>query len=147
MERDTMEQRIREFVEQPVWAVVGYSENRRKYGHLILHDLRSSGYVVFPVNRRGGEMDGMKVYPSVGELPIAPGVVNIVIPPEQTLQVVRECRAAGLLRVWMQPGAESEEAIEYCRENAIQAVYHACAMVEKSLMGRGPRRSGGQIPG
>ena len=34
MERQSKEYLIREFVEQPVWAVVGYSENRRKYGAL-----------------------------------------------------------------------------------------------------------------
>lgn len=129
-----MEELIRQCVQQPIWAIVGYSENRRKFGHLVLHDLKKAGYVVFPVNRRGGEMDGMKVYPSVKELPLAPGVVNIVVPPAQTMMVVRECREAGLERVWMQPGAESEEAIEYCRENGILVVYHACAMIEKQLL-------------
>ncbi len=133
MERQSKEYLIREFVEQPVWAVVGYSENRRKYGHLILHDLKQAGYVVFPVNKRGGQMDGMTVYRSVRDLPQAPGVVDLVVPPAQALDVVRDCHAAELSRVWMQPGAESEEAINYCREHSIKVVYHACAMVEKVL--------------
>ena len=128
-----MEDLIKEFVQQPIWAVVGYSENRRKYGHLILHDLKQAGYVVFPVNKRGGLMDDMTVYRSVRDLPVAPGVVDLVVPPLQTLEVVRDCHAAGLNRVWMQPGAESEEALEFCREHSIKVVYHACAMVEKVL--------------
>ena len=128
-----MEDLIRKCVEQPIWAIVGYSENRRKFGHLIFYDLKEAGYVVFPVNKRGGQMDGMKIYPSVRELPIIPGVVNIVVPPIQTLQVVKDCREAGLPRVWMQPGAESEEAVDYCRQNSIEVVCHACAMVEKVL--------------
>ncbi|HSR67849.1 MAG TPA: CoA-binding protein, partial [Acidobacteriota bacterium] len=60
---------IQEFVDCDVWAVVGYSEDSRKYGHIILNDLRRAGYQVYPVNKKGGEMDGMKVFESVSELP------------------------------------------------------------------------------
>jgi predicted CoA-binding protein len=31
----------------------------------------------------------------------------------------------------MQPGAESQAAIEYCQEHGVQVVYDACAMVHK----------------
>ena len=126
-----MKDLIEEFVQQRVWAVVGYSENRRKYGHLILHDLKQAGYVVLPVNKRGGLMDGMTVYQSVRDLPVVPGVVDVVVPPAQTLEVVRDCHDSKLNRVWMQPGAESKEALEFCRRHSIKVVYHACAMVEK----------------
>ncbi len=129
-----MEQLIRECVEQPVWAVVGYSANRRKYGHLIVHDLKAAGYVVFPVNRKGSSGGGLTVYESVHVLPVKPGVVDIVVPPAETLQVIRDCLEAGIERVWMQPGAESDEAIRLCAESGLKAVYHACAMIEKRLL-------------
>ncbi len=129
-----MEELIVEFVNQPIWAVVGYSENRRKYGHLILHDLKKAGYVVFPVNRKGGESNGLKVYTNVASLPVRPGVVDLVVPPHETVQVVQECLAAGIERIWMQPGAECDEAIQFCQDHGIKVVYHACAMVEKRLV-------------
>ncbi len=129
-----MEELIRECVEQPVWAVVGYSDNRRKYGNLIFHDLQAAGYVVFPVNRRGGRANGFQVYPSVRELPVKPGVVDIVVPPPETLKVIQDCLDIGIERVWMQPGAESDQAIQLCEDRGLKAVYHACAMVEKLLL-------------
>ncbi len=129
-----MEELIRECVNQKIWAVVGYSDNRRKYGNLIFHDLKAAGYVVFPVNRKGGSSNGMKIYPNVSQLPVKPGVVDIVVPPPQTLEVIRECLQSGIERVWMQPGAESDEAIQFCEDNQLKAVYHACAMVEKLLL-------------
>lgn len=129
-----MERLIQECVNQPIWAVVGYSENRRKYGHLVFHDLRAAGYVVLAVNRKGGELGGVKAYSKVSELPLKPGVVDIVVPPPETLKVVAECLEAGIERVWMQPGAESDEAIQFCEDNGLKAVYHACAMVEKRLL-------------
>jgi hypothetical protein len=58
-------------------------------------------------------------------------VIDLVVPPTVTEQVVREAHDIGLSRIWMQPGAESQAAIKYCHENGIQVVYHACAMVHK----------------
>lgn len=129
-----MEDLIEEFIRQPIWAVVGYSENRRKYGHLVFHDLKKAGYVVFPVNRKGGRSNGLKIYTGVRELPVTPGVVNLVVPPPETLKVVRDCFEAGVKRVWMQPGAESEQAVQWCRDHGLKVVFHACAMVEKLLL-------------
>lgn len=53
-------------------------------------------------------------------------VVNIVVPPTMTERIVQECVKLGLSRVWLQPGAESKKAIEFCKENNIKVVYNAC---------------------
>ena len=53
------------------------------------------------------------------------------MPPDQTEQVVRQRKTLGLTRVWMQPGAESAAAIQYCHEHGLQVIYDARAMVEK----------------
>ena len=53
------------------------------------------------------------------------------MPPDQTEQVVRQCKTLGLTRVWMQPGAESAAAILYCHDHGLQVIYDACAMIEK----------------
>ena len=53
----------------------------------------------------------------------------LVVPPEVTERVVTECNAKGITAVWMQPGAESFEAIEYANANNIAVIYDACVMV------------------
>lgn len=126
-----MEETIKECINQRVWAVVGFSGNPHKYGNIIFHDLKRAGYIVYPVNKTGGEIDGEKVYGSVKELPEKPGVIDIVVPPQETERVVEECAEAGIERVWMQPGAESPKAIRFCEEKGLKVVYNACAMVEK----------------
>jgi predicted CoA-binding protein len=55
----------------------------------------------------------------------------MVVPPAITEKVVKEALALGLTRVWMQPGAESAAAIDYCHDNGIEVVHDACAMVWK----------------
>ncbi|MGD9145178.1 MAG: CoA-binding protein [Anaerolineae bacterium] len=125
------QRQIPDFVNRRVWAVVGASEDRRKFGNRIFRDLRDAGYTVYPVNPKGGELEGAKVYPSLAALPQPPEVIDLVVPPAVTEQVVKEAHELGLTRVWMQPGAESEAAIAFCQEQGIQVVHGACAMVWK----------------
>jgi predicted CoA-binding protein len=122
---------ISDFVNRRVWAVVGVSQDPSKFGNRVFRSLRGAGYAVYAVNPKGGQLDGAKVYPTLADLPQKPEVVDLVVPPPVTEQVVREAHALGLSRIWMQPGAESEAAIAYCHEQGIQVVHDACAMVWK----------------
>lgn len=126
-----MEELIQEFINQRVWAVVGASLNPEKYGHKVFRSLRAAGYIVYGVNPGGGEIDGQRLYSSLADLPEKPAVVDIVVPPQVTEEIVRQCAELGLRRVWMQPGSESKEAIRFCRENGIEVVHGACAMIRK----------------
>ena len=125
---------IQDFVSQPRWAVVGFSENPLKYGNIIFLDLQRAGYQVYPVNKRGGIVGGEKVYRSLHDIPDLIDVVDVVVPPHQACQIVLECVEIGIERVWLQPGAESLQAIELCEDNGIQVIHNACAMVEKFLI-------------
>lgn len=122
---------ISDFVNRRIWAVVGASQDQSKFGYRIFRSLRDAGYIVYPVNPRGGTLEGAQVYPSLAKLPEPPEVVDMVVPPAVTEQVVKEAQELGLTRIWMQPGAESEAAIAYCHEHGIEVVHDACAMVWK----------------
>lgn len=126
-----MQALIDDFVNRKVWAVVGASQDRSKFGYRVFDTLRRAGSTVYPVNPRGGELDGATVYASLADLPETPEVVDLVVPPAVTEQVVKEMHGLGLQRVWMQPGSESQAAIRYCQENGMQVVHDACAMVHK----------------
>ena len=122
---------IADFVNRRVWAVVGASQDRAKYGYRVFRSMRQAGYTVYPVNPKGGELDGVTVYPSLADLPQPPEVIDLVVPPEVTEQVVEEAHRLGLKRIWMQPGAESPKAIAYCQAHGIEVVHQACAMVHR----------------
>jgi len=126
-----MESLIQEFVNQRMWAVVGASTDASKNGNRIFRDLRKAGYAVYGVNVRGGEIEGQQLYRSLADLPEQPAVVDIVVPPNVTEQVVQQCAELGITRVWMQPGSESESAIGFCEGHGIQVVYGTCAMIRK----------------
>lgn len=131
MNRMEKERLISDFVNRRVWAVVGASQDPSKFGNRVFRSLRDAGYTVYPVNPRGGELEGEKVYPSLAALPQSPEVIDIVVPPSVTEKVVEQAHELGLTRIWMQPGAESETAIKYCQEHGLEVIYDACAMVHK----------------
>ena len=52
--------------------------------------------------------------------------VIVIVPPAQTEKVVRDAAAAGIKRVWMQQGAQSDAAIRFCQENGIAEIHGEC---------------------
>lgn len=129
---------IQDFLAQPVWAVVGASDNPRKWGNRLFRNLLSKGYAVYPVNVRDQVIDGHRTFPSLAALPRKPDVVDTVVPPDQTDKVVAEALALGISRIWMQPGSESDAAIEAAAAAGATVVHHACAM---ALAMNGPARA------
>ena len=114
-------------------AVVGVSEREEKFGYKIFHDLLLAGYPVEAVNKRGGKILGRKIYASLAELEAVPELVITVVPPKISEQIVEECHSLGIREIWMQPGSESEAAIQTARDYGISVIYNACFMVKSAL--------------
>jgi len=129
-----MENLIEDFLNiNNTFAVVGVSRDPAKYGNKIYAYLKLSGYNVYPINPNIEEIFGDKCYLSLDKLPIKPDVVDIVVPPRITEEIVKQCKILGVTNIWLQPGSESEEAIKFCQENNIKLVFGVCVMAEKNL--------------
>lgn len=79
-------------------AVIGASHDPNKIGYKIVQNIVSNGYGgrVFPVNPKGGEILGLRVYRSVRDIPEAVDVALIVVPAKAVFQTVQECAAHGV---------------------------------------------------
>jgi uncharacterized protein len=124
----TMES-VRGFLAEKKLAVVGVSRNPQKFGSAVFRELSSKEYTVYPVNPNAEKIGEEKCYPSVKELPESVGGVVIVVPPAQTESVLREVAEAGINRVWIQRGAESDGAAAFCHERGIDAVTGQCILM------------------
>ncbi|MCK4912849.1 MAG: CoA-binding protein [Candidatus Omnitrophica bacterium] len=125
-----MENLVKDFLNQESFAVVGSFRNETKYAYRIFKKLKEKGYNVFPVNPRGGTIDENKCYPSIKDIPENIDVANIVTSPAVTINIVKECKQKGIKRVWIQPGAEDKEVIDFCKQNNINLIYSLCVMLE-----------------
>jgi predicted CoA-binding protein len=117
----------------PLIAVVGANDDPRKYGHQIYRNLKNKGYRVVPVNLHRATVDGDTAYPDLASLPEPPDIVNIVVPPHQTLRVLEAAKTLGLTTVWLQPGAESAAVIDYLDEQGFAYLANACIMVRSRV--------------
>ena len=81
--------------------MIGASANPEKIGYRIVENVVRSGYQgdVFPINPRGGEILGLRVYKTLAEVEEAIDVAVIVIPAERVVDVVAECGAKGVVNL------------------------------------------------
>ena len=77
-------------------AVVGATPRMQYGGRFLNAALKAKDRVnVYAVNPRYDEIQGIKSYPSVSDLPEAPDLVGIVVPYDQVLDVLKESHQRG----------------------------------------------------
>lgn len=122
MKQRSVPEIIDDFLSEGPWAVVGASTNREKYGNKVLRAYIQSGRGAWPINPRADEVEGFKCYPDLASLPEVPRGISIITPPKITEEVVAEAGRLGVKFVWMQPGAESDRALQIAREQGVEAI-------------------------
>jgi predicted CoA-binding protein len=120
---------INEFLSSQHLAVVGVSRSGRKFGNAAYRELKAQGYKLTPVHPTADRVEGDPAAHSLAELSEPADGILIVVPPAQTERVVQEAADAGIRRVWMQQGSESEEAIRFCAEHGMSVVARECILM------------------
>jgi uncharacterized protein len=106
------QEKIAKYLAGKRFAVVGASTDREKYGNKVLRVYQQNKLDVVPINPKADQVEGLKAYPDLASVPGAIDGVSIITPPKVTEQVVAEALQRGIKNIWMQPGAESRDAIE-----------------------------------
>jgi len=123
------------FVAEPALAIVGVSRSGKKFGNIALRELRLHGYRVYPVHPLATEIDGVRCFRSLAELPEPVGGVVVSVPPDQAVAAVRSAAAACIRRVWLQQGAGSPYVVTVCHELGIEPVINQCILMFASPRG------------
>lgn len=131
-------------LDEKVWAVVGATDNKDKFGYKIFKFMKDHGFTVYPVNPGVTEVLGQKCYARLQDLPEQPGVVDVVVPPKVGQQVVCDCAELGIKNVWLQPGADSDEVVAAAAQLGLNTVHHACVMTEIREKGENSNVRGGK---
>lgn len=125
-----MDELMDRFLEKKVFAVAGASADREKYGNKTLRAYLQNDMVVYPINPRAEQIEGVKVVADVASLPDGVEALSIVTPPPVTLKVVEAALERGIRWFWMQPGAENDEAISLAEEAGASVIHGGpCVLV------------------
>ena len=123
---------IEEFLSQRVLALAGASRGGRGFGNAVRRVLAAQGRRVLVVHPDAGHIDGVDGAPcwfDLAALPEPAGGVVVVVPPPAAVRVVEDAARAGIRRVWLQQGAESEAAVAFCRREAMSVVWGECILM------------------
>ena len=121
---------IQRFLTSLAYGVVGASPRRHKYGNKVLRCYQQNGRRAIPVNPREQLIEGATCVASVLDLPEDVKSISVITPPAVTERVVDEAIRKGIEHIWMQPGAESERAVEACEAAGINVIADgSCVLV------------------
>lgn len=121
---------IQSFLAEGPWAVAGASTLRSKYGNKVLRCYQQHRMKVYPLNPREAQVEGLQAYKSLAELPEKVAGLSLITPPAISEVVVKEALQAGVKRLWFQPGAESQTAIEEAQAAGLEVIaWGPCLLV------------------
>jgi predicted CoA-binding protein len=109
-------------------AIIGASANPEKYGNKAVRAYLQQGWTVYPVNPRETQIEGQTVYKSVREIPGSVDEASVYLSAQLVPAILREIKAKGIKRVWLNPGTESDEAMALAEELGLEVIV-ACSIV------------------
>ena len=94
-------------------ALVGISEVITNVSYLFLNTLLEVGFPkIYPVNPRGGEILGLKVYPSIKDIPDEVDLALLTVPRKAVPGILRDCAEKGVKGAILYSGGFSEAGPE-----------------------------------
>lgn len=121
------------FLAAPRIAVVGVSRDPKSFSRSVYDHLRAGDREVVPVNPAVESIDGRPCHASVTDVDGDLDGVLVMVPADAAVEVVDQCVARGVERVWLHrgagPGAVSDEAVDRCRAAGVDVVDGACPMM------------------
>jgi predicted CoA-binding protein len=109
-------------------AVVGASNDRRKFGNRAVRGFLAQGHRVIPINPNEREVEGLPAYRSVLDVPHAIDMATVYVPPEIGVRLLPELARKAIPEIWINPGAESEDLLEEAKRLNLPVIV-ACSIM------------------
>ena len=116
------------YVEMKTVAIIGASNDPRKFGNKAVRAFLQQGFTVYPVNPNEAEVEGLEAYKSIRDVPERPFMISVYVPPQVLLKLLADIAAKGCEELWLNPGTESDEALAEAERLKLNVV-QACSIV------------------
>lgn len=111
-----------DMLNEKCWAIVGVTDKTNRFGYKIWKLLNQRDYEVYGINPTLEELDGKKIYKSLKDLPVVPTVVNMIVNPKVSKEVLKDAKELGIKNIFFQPGSHDTETIEIAKEMGFNIV-------------------------
>ncbi len=113
----------------PTVAILGASSDPSKFGNKSLKAHQRQGFDVYPVNPKGGEIEGLQVYQRLADIPVDLDRISVYLPPAVGLTMLEEIAAKGCKELWLNPGSDASEVVEKAMSLGLEPIV-ACSIVD-----------------
>lgn len=107
---------------------MGASRDRRKFGNRAVRAFRRQGHDVIPINPNVSEVEGLRTYASVLDVPRAIDVATLYVPPHIGVSIISDIAAKGIPELWVNPGAESDTLVAVAHALGLKPIL-ACSIL------------------
>jgi predicted CoA-binding protein len=113
----------------PSVAIIGASNVHAKYGNKAVRAYLRQGWQVYPVNPNETEVEGLKAYSTVTDIPGDVDRASLYVPASVGVTLLDDIKRKGVRELYVNPGAESDELLEKAEQLGLDAV-QACSIVD-----------------
>lgn len=113
-------------------AVVGASTNRAKFGNKAVRAYKEQGWTVYPITTSADQVEGLRAYRSIREVPGAVDRVTMYLPPQAALTVLPEIAEKRPGELYLNPGADDPQVVQRARQLGLEPI-QACSILELGL--------------
>ncbi len=113
-------------------AIIGASTDRSKYGNKSVRAFKDGGWTVYPVNAKADEVEGLKAYASIEDVPDPIDRVSMYVPPAVGKTMIDAIVAKHPGELFLNPGSEDDELVELAQAKGLKPML-ACSIVNIGL--------------
>jgi len=124
-----MKQAIEQFLQSKSIAIVGMSSKSAKFGNLAYKELSKKDFTLYPIHPKSKKIDGVQCFANFNDIEDKIDGVLISVQPTEMEKVVQSAHETGIKNVWLQQGAQSDSAIQFCKDNGINVVHNECILM------------------
>jgi predicted CoA-binding protein len=109
-------------------AIIGASNDPRKFGNKAVRAFQQQGFTVYPVNPNETEVEGIPAHKSIRDVPVRPQMISVYVPPQVLRKLLPDIAERGCEELWLNPGTESDEVLAEAERLGLNVV-QACSIV------------------
>ena len=113
-------------------AIVGASADRGKYGNKAVRAFKQGGWTVYPVNPSVLEVEGLKTYDSIADVPTPIDRISMYVPPRIGRAMLAAIAAKAPGEFFLNPGSDDPELIQEAEALGLHPI-QACSIVNIGL--------------
>lgn len=117
---------INNFLSSKSVALIGVSRDKQSYSRVLLKAFVDKGFEVFPVNPNETEVDGLKCYQSITQLPDSIDAAYIIKRKDLAVDLAREVANKGIKKIWIHVSCDEPNIKELCKEFGVTVIAGEC---------------------